>query len=49
VWANPRTASPDYRPLVRGMAAAWPHCDAVVSAHSLVALDDLLSALASPR
>ena len=49
VWANPRTASPDYQPLVRGMAAAWPHCDAVVSAHSLDALDDLLSALAAPR
>jgi uncharacterized protein len=49
VWANPRTASPDYQPLVRGMAAAWPHCDAVVSAHSLAALDDLLTALAAPR
>jgi uncharacterized protein with von Willebrand factor type A (vWA) domain len=49
VWANPRTASPDYQPLVRGMAAAWPHCDQVVSAHSLNALDDLLAALAAPR
>jgi hypothetical protein len=29
------------------MAAAWPHCDAVVSAHSLQALDDLLAALAA--
>lgn len=46
VWANPRTKSPRYRPEVRGMAAAWPYCDAVVSAHSLHALDDLLSALA---
>ena len=35
VWANPRTASPRYQPLVAGMAAAWPYCDAVVSAHSL--------------
>jgi uncharacterized protein with von Willebrand factor type A (vWA) domain len=49
VWANPRTANPDYQPLVRGMAAAWPYCDAVVSAHSLVALDELLTALAKPR
>ncbi len=46
VWANPRTASPRYRPLAGGMAAAWPWCDAVVSAHSLDALDPLLEALA---
>ena len=45
VWANPRTQSPRYRPEVGGMAAAWPYCDAVVSAHSLDALTDLLSAL----
>jgi hypothetical protein len=29
------------------MAAAWPYCDAVVSAHRLDALDDLLAALAA--
>jgi uncharacterized protein with von Willebrand factor type A (vWA) domain len=46
VWANPRTASPRYQPLVAGMAAAWPYCDTVVSAHSLSALDELLDALA---
>ncbi|HEU5473487.1 MAG TPA: VWA domain-containing protein [Actinophytocola sp.] len=45
VWANPRTARADYRPLAGGMAAAWPHCDAVVSAHNLTALDDLIAAL----
>jgi len=45
VWANPRTQSSRYRPEVGGMAAAWPYCDAVVSAHSLDALDDLLTAL----
>jgi uncharacterized protein with von Willebrand factor type A (vWA) domain len=45
VWANPRTARPGYRPLTGGMAAAWPHCDAVVSAHSLDALDALAAAL----
>ncbi|HEY4463170.1 MAG TPA: VWA domain-containing protein [Streptosporangiaceae bacterium] len=48
VWANPRTKSPRYRPEVAGMAAAWPYCDAVVSAHSLNALDDLIAALAGP-
>jgi uncharacterized protein with von Willebrand factor type A (vWA) domain len=45
VWANPRTKSELYRPEVGGMAAAWPYCDCVVSAHSLDALDDLLDAL----
>jgi uncharacterized protein with von Willebrand factor type A (vWA) domain len=48
VWANPRTASPHYQPLVAGMAAALPYCDAVVSAHTLWALEDLLAALAAP-
>lgn len=46
IWANPRTASPRYRPLAGGMAAAWPYCDAIVSAHTLDALDPLLDALA---
>jgi uncharacterized protein with von Willebrand factor type A (vWA) domain len=45
VWANPRTASDRYRPEVGGMAAAWPFCDAVVSAHSFDALGHLLTAL----
>lgn len=45
VWANPRTARPGFAPRARGIAAAWPHCDAVVSAHRLDALDDLLDAL----
>jgi uncharacterized protein len=48
VWVNPRTQSPEYRPLAGGMAAAWPYCDAVVSAHTLHALDDLTAALAYP-
>ncbi|UXY25496.1 vWA domain-containing protein [Streptomyces sp. HUAS TT20] len=48
VWVNPRTASPRYRPLVAGMAAALPYCDAVVSAHNLAALDDFTTALSAP-
>ncbi|HEV3293422.1 MAG TPA: VWA domain-containing protein, partial [Streptosporangiaceae bacterium] len=48
IWVNPRTQSPEYRPLAGGMAAAWPFCDAVVSAHTLHALDDLTAALAHP-
>ena len=49
VWANPRTQSDRYRPEVGGMAAAWPYCDAVVSAHNFEALDELLTALRAPR
>jgi hypothetical protein len=49
VWANPRTQSDRYRPEVGGMAAAWPYCDAVVSAHNFDSLEDLLAALRAPR
>jgi hypothetical protein len=49
VWANPRTQSDRYRPEVGGMAAAWPYCDAVVSAHNFESLDELLTALRAPR
>ena len=48
VWANPRTSRAGYQPRVGGMAAALPYCDAVVSAHRLDALDELLAALAAP-
>ncbi len=48
VWMNPRTRSSSYEPLAGGMAAAWPYCDAVVSGHSLRAIDELAEALASP-
>jgi uncharacterized protein len=48
IWVNPRTKSASYQPLAGGMAAAWPHCDAVVSAHTLAALDQLADALADP-
>src|SRR6202034_1629426 len=49
VWGNPRTQSDRYRPEVGGMPAAWPYCDAVVSAHNFESLDDLLAALRAPR
>jgi len=48
VWMNPRTKSSAYQPLAGGMAAAWPYCDAVVSGHSLQAVDQLAAALADP-
>ncbi|MGH3303875.1 MAG: vWA domain-containing protein [Streptosporangiaceae bacterium] len=48
VWMNPRTKSASYQPLAAGMAAAWPYCDAVVSGHSLEAINRLTAALADP-
>ena len=41
VWVNPRSAAPGFRPLVGGMAAALPFCDAFVSGHSLAALEQV--------
>jgi uncharacterized protein len=43
VWVNPRTADRRYQPLAAGMAAALPHCDAVVSGHSADALRQLIA------
>jgi len=48
IWVNPRTKSSAYQPLAGGMAAAWPYCDAVVSAHTLAAADELAAAIADP-
>jgi uncharacterized protein with von Willebrand factor type A (vWA) domain len=48
VWVNPRTKNAAYQPLAGGMAAAWPHCDAIVSAHTVQALSQLTMALADP-
>lgn len=45
VWVNPRKAAPGYAPLVGGMAAALPHCDAFVSGHSLAALTEVGAAI----
>lgn len=46
VWVNPRKATPGYAPLVGGMAAALPYCDAFVSGHSFAALEQLVAAVA---
>jgi uncharacterized protein with von Willebrand factor type A (vWA) domain len=45
VWVNPRKASEGYRPLVGGMAAALPYCDAFVSGHSFTALAQVAAAI----
>ncbi len=49
VWVNPRKAAPGYAPLVGGMAAALPHCDAFVSGHSLAALAEVAGAIGADR
>jgi uncharacterized protein with von Willebrand factor type A (vWA) domain len=45
VWVNPRKAAPGYAPLVGGMAAALPYCDAFVSGHSYGALEQVVTAI----
>jgi hypothetical protein len=45
VWVNPRKAAAGYAPLVGGMAAALPHCDAFVSGHSVDALAQVVAAV----
>jgi uncharacterized protein with von Willebrand factor type A (vWA) domain len=51
VWMNPLKANPEYEPLTRGMRAALPHIDNLLSGHSiasLVELADLLDAGVRP-
>jgi hypothetical protein len=45
VWVNPRAGAPGFSPRVGGMAAALPHCDALVSGDSLDALDEVIAAI----
>ncbi|WP_018772813.1 vWA domain-containing protein [Arthrobacter sp. 131MFCol6.1] len=45
IWVNPRKAAPQYQPLVGGMAAALPYCDAFVSGHSYRALAQMAAAI----
>jgi uncharacterized protein len=47
VWVNPRASASGFSPRAGGMAAALPHCDALVSGHSLEALDDVVAAIAA--
>ena len=42
VWVNPRAGEPGFVPSVAGMAAALPHCDRMVSGHTLDAVRELL-------
>jgi uncharacterized protein len=45
VWVNPRAAADGFAPRAGGMAAALPYCDALVSGHSLGALDEVIEAI----
>jgi uncharacterized protein len=49
IWINPRKVAPGYQPLVGGMAAALPYCDAFVSGHSYAALAEVAVAIRAPR
>jgi hypothetical protein len=49
VWVNPRKAADGFSPLVGGMAAALPYCDAFVSGHSLAALSEVAAAIRAPQ
>ncbi len=49
VWVNPRAAARDFAPRAGGMAAALPYCDALVSGHTLAALDEVVAAIGAPR
>lgn len=41
VWANPRAGRDGFAPTAGGMAAALPHCDALVAGNTLAALEQL--------
>jgi hypothetical protein len=53
VWVNPRVGARNFAPSAGGMAAALEHCDALVSGHSLDALEEVADAIGaeegSPR
>jgi hypothetical protein len=49
VWVNPRASARGFSPRAGGMAAALPHCDALVSGHSLDALGEVADAIAAER
>jgi uncharacterized protein len=49
VWVNPRVSASGFVPRAGGMAAALPHCDALVSGHNLRALEEVAEAIAAPR
>jgi hypothetical protein len=49
VWVNPRASAEGFSPRAGGMAAALPYCDALVSGHSLEALDEVIEAIGAEQ
>jgi uncharacterized protein with von Willebrand factor type A (vWA) domain len=47
VWVNPRVVAKDFAPRAGGLVAALPFCDALVSGHSLKALEEVADAIAA--
>ena len=45
VWVNPRAGADTFSVQSRGMVAALPHCDALVSGHSFEALGEVAEAI----
>lgn len=45
IWINPRSAAPDYEPLVGSMAAALPYCDDFLSAHNIRSMSEVVDAI----
>jgi uncharacterized protein with von Willebrand factor type A (vWA) domain len=45
VWVNPRVTALGFEARAGGLVAALPHCDALVSGHSLEALDEVVDAI----
>ncbi len=45
VWVNPRVAASGFTVSAGGMVAALPHCDALVSGHSFLALGEVVEAI----
>ena len=49
VWVNPRVGAARFSVRSGGMVAALPHCDALVSGHSLQALEEVADAIRGER
>ncbi|MBV9363389.1 MAG: VWA domain-containing protein [Solirubrobacterales bacterium] len=49
VWVNPRVGARGFEARAGGLVAALPHCDALVSGHSLEALGEVAGAIGAAR
>jgi uncharacterized protein len=49
VWVNPRLSARGFEARAAGLVAALPRCDALVSGHSLEAMDEVVEAISTPH